>query len=906
MTDSEKDCVVHREAEHQELWYPETDLTKPVDVHIPSALGVLGYYICVRVPEEWAERLEAVEVKAEVGGLRPDDVQLKAGENVSCPDTFPCAFEGYVWRVLCRAFVSRGDGVLTFLNWPSELRKTDLLLCTWPRYLASGQADQWLVFQIDPRWSPTGIPLGGLGTGRVDLCRDGRFRNFSGNNNQDMPFEEPGGLDGAYLAVARGDVARSLTTTPVRRGGSACALQFRGRFPQVELSAPDCLAGIEVRVVVSGPLCPHDLRRSCIPGLLVRWYLGNATSTEQTVRCQFHWPNLIGQGGGIGQEETDTGKGDGIYCYWEETEGRAEAAVETADFVGMRFTRTGECRRPSSAGEHLLAVGKLEDGETGANRKAGRGSVWAELALAPGCEQTVDMALVWAMPHWTDTKGTDRGHLWQEYFASADEMAVELLEQADEILDDAGALARLMDDSSLPEWLKARLSNCNYPLVTNSVLYRDGRFSINEGPTEMSGCYGTIDQRLGAHPATQLFFPTLNARELSQFAALQSPNGGINHDLGAGHLESGPRDQPWPDIPCSFILQCARHAWSTGDEAFEDAMWPKVKKALLRHAEWAQEGNGVAQVGLGLGTSYDGYHYEGTTPYLGTLWLATLAVFEEWAQRRSDTELLPRIQEWRAAAIERMDADLWNGRFYCTCGQPDGPRRETSHAGQLAGQFFARMLAGCDVLPPERLLPCVEALMSLNGSDCFAVPPDEVTPEGESAVMFGWLPYVEAFCLPAAASVGDERTMAVWERMIESIDQNGERPCDTRLMYQPSTGEPSWGSYYMTAPASWLVYDALLDFAYWPEEGVLRLNPRIDGTLPVIHPLWWGLAEVGSDKVTLRIERVFASEQLRIACIEHETPSPDPSCTARYQRAPLPEPVAIQPGAELTWPRAAS
>ena len=895
----QQDGEIHREAEHQELWYPKADLTRPVEVHIASALGVLGHYVCVRVPEEYADSLGSVEVKANIGGLRPDSLLLQPGEEVACGNRYASTSEGYVWRILCRAFVSRGDGVLEFVGWPADLVRADLLLCTWPRFISSGQADQWLACQEDPHWAPTGIPLGGVGAGKVDLCRDGRFRNFSGNNNQDLPFEEPAGLAGAFLAVECEGEGRSLTTRPVS-GLSPCdKLEFRGQFPQAELSAPECLPGLQIQVTASGMLTPHNLRRSCIPGALVRWALRNHGAARKMVRCSFHWPNLIGQGGGIGQEETDIGKGDGIYCYWEETGGRATEATEDEAFAGLRLTRAGPSQRLSSAGVHLLVVGRQEEGRQGAEPSENGGSVWAEVNLGPDEKTTLDMALIWAMPHWVDTKGVDRGHLWQEHFDCAEEMATEVLHEADRILDDSGALGRLLESTTLPDWLEERLSNCNYPLVTNSVLYRDGRFSINEGPTEMSGCYGTIDQRLGAHPATQLLLPELNGRELSQFAAIQSPNGGINHDFGAGHLESGPVDQHWPDIPCSFILQCARHSWSTGDKDFEDAMWPKVTKALLRDAEWAEEGNGVPQVGSGLGTSYDGYHYEGTTPYLGTLWLATLAVYEKWAQRRKETDLLPRIEEWRSAAIQRMEDDIWNGRFYVTCGKSDGTKRETSHAGQLAGQYFCRLLAGQDVLPPDRLLPSIEALMSLNGSDAFAVPPDEVSPEGEGTVEFGWLPYVEAFALPAAATVEDARVMTVWQRMIESMSQDGQRLCDTRLMYRPSTGEPSWGSYYMTAPASWLVYDALLDFCYWPGDGVLRLNPSLEGRLAVVHPLWWGLATVGPEKVSLRFQRVFASSLIEVRCIEMRNRAA--GSESPYRRTELPEPIMIREGTEVSW-----
>lgn len=848
------------ETEHQELWYPEADLSRPLDVHIPSALGTIGYYVCVRVPAEYADRLGGVVVRAKIGGLRPDDLTLKAGEGMKAADRLPCRTPGYLWRLLCRAYMSRGDGTIEFAGWPAELARTDVLLCTWPRYIESGQADDWLECRKDPAWSPGGIPLGGIGCGKVELCRDGRFRNFTANNNQDMPLEDPAGLKGACLEVlVDGKTRRALRS---EANGKGPKIEFSGRFPQAKLSVDNLVPGVDVSVLASGMVCPHDLRRSSMPGMIVRWTVANRGKKPRDVCCMMSWPNLIGIGGGMAEEETDIGRGDGSYAYWEDTDGRTEEVVDTPRLKGVRFAGSAHPRRLASSGTHLLAVrgGPAAEAQAG----DGKGTVGVSLEVPAGGTATADMALVWAMPHWVDSKGVDRGHLWQRFFSTDEEMAGIILDEADDILSQAGSLARLLDASTLPDWLKSRLSNCNYPLVTNSVLYRDGRFSVNEGPTEMVACYGTIDQRLGAHPAAQLFFPGLNEQELTEFAAIQSPNGGINHDLGHGHLENPAREQAWPDIPCSFIIQCARHAWSTGDAAFETAMWPRARQALLRGAVWADEGGGVAQSGKGIGTSYDGYHYFGTTPYLGTLWLAALSVIEVWALKRGDRELLPRIAEWRRKALERMETDLWNGCYYRTYGSPGGPVRETSFAGQAAGQVFSRMLAGTDVLPEDRLAGCVEAIMSLNAAPKFPVPPDEATPEGEAAVEFGWLPYVEAFGLTAAATRGDPRVMEVWERMIRSVHQDGTRLCDTRLMYRPTTGEPSWGAYYMTAPASWLVYEALLDFFYARADGVLRLNPRLEGVLPLVHPLWWGRATVRGGSVKVEIDQVF--DEVRSAC----------------------------------------
>jgi hypothetical protein len=488
-------------------------------------------------------------------------------------------------------------------------------------------------------------------------------------------------------------------------------------------------------------------------------------------------------------------------------------------------------------------------------------------------------------------------------------MTAELIVEAEAMLAEAGALAALLSESTLPAWLQRRLCNCAYPLVTNSVYYRDGRFSINEGPTEMAGCYGTIDQRLAAHPATQLLFPELNATELTLFAENQAADGGINHDLGGGHLERGVHPQDWPDLTCSFIIQTARHAWSTGDAAFEAAMWPRARKALLKHAAWAEAGAGVAQVGDGLGTSYDGYHYVGTTGYMATLWLAALAVMAQWAGRRGDDALLARIPGWRDAAVARLDADLWNGAYYIAYGDQAGGRRESCHAGQLAGQVFAQLLAGDDVLPRARMQACLDGIFRLNGHARFAVPPDEVWPDGSSAVEFGWLPYVEGFMLTAAAALGDDRLPALWARMMAVVDGDGAHPCDTRLMYQPN-GQLSWGAYYMTAPASWLVYDAWQDFFYSADDGVLRLRAGQPGRYPLVHPLFWAMAEVAEDgTVTLTVRRVFRDGLTVCALaapagqdiIQEEIKLPATFYQPGYHLSTLPDATPLNVGTVLRW-----
>ena len=99
----------------------------------------------------------------------------------------------------------------------------------------------------------------------------------------------------------------------------------------------------------------------------------------------------------------------------------------------------------------------------------------------------------------------------------------------------------------------------------------------------------------------------------------------------------------------------------------------------------------------------------------------------------------------------------------------------------------------------------------------------------------------------------------------------------------------------MTAPASWLVYDALLDFTYEPESGALRLNPQFAGKFAMLHPLWWGTGETQDGKTTVRFERVFSVKPLAVKVVEVQNPD------RSYRLVELPQPVEIKVDAVVNW-----
>jgi hypothetical protein len=166
--------------------------------------------------------------------------------------------------------------------------------------------------------------------------------------------------------------------------------------------------------------------------------------------------------------------------------------------------------------------------------------------------------------------------------------------------------------------------------------------------------------------------------------------------------------------------------------------------------------------------------------------------------------------------------------------------------------------------------------------------------------------------LAPCAALKKEKVPVLWRRVLSAMRDGGQRVCDTRLMYRPRSGAPSWGAYYMTAPASWLVYEALCDFAYIPEEETLRLDPHaaLGDEFPLVHPRFWATARRGDGGwLSVTVRRVFGGE-MRARFLEVPTGArlmevstglagrEEPrGCYARVEIKPF----ALSPGQILSW-----
>ena len=232
----------------------------------------------------------------------------------------------------------------------------DSLICTWPRFIESGMADRWMAAQADLRWAPSGVPLGGIGGVRVDICRDGRFRNFSMNNNQDAPYADPDGLSGAYLAMTVNGKTTELASRPIgRRTSGVPHLEYCRAFPRPSLRAPAIFPHLDARVTLSGTLIPHDLSTPAFP----------ASCALAVTKYRPH-PAIGALPDGLAQPDrcwrrgfaADSGRwyGDGYYHSWDDPDRARSNSRENGNLPAILLYRYARRSYLSSAGEHLLGV----------------------------------------------------------------------------------------------------------------------------------------------------------------------------------------------------------------------------------------------------------------------------------------------------------------------------------------------------------------------------------------------------------------------------------------------------------------------------------------------------------------------------------------------------------------------
>ena len=146
------------------------------------------------------------------------------------------------------------------------------------------------------RWD-SGLPLGGIGCGKVELLTDGGFGSLTTQHNWDRPT---GVLRGAFFAIAADGEARVLRRHGPDEYANVTAVgdtRATMQFPRGTIRFADEGLPVDVELRALSPLVPSNVADSALPVALLDLTVTSRADAEQTIAVALAWPNLVGFGG---------------------------------------------------------------------------------------------------------------------------------------------------------------------------------------------------------------------------------------------------------------------------------------------------------------------------------------------------------------------------------------------------------------------------------------------------------------------------------------------------------------------------------------------------------------------------------------------------------------------------------
>jgi uncharacterized protein (DUF608 family) len=319
-----------------------------------------------------------------------------------------------------------------------------------------------------------------------------------------------------------------------------------------------------------------------------------------------------------------------------------------------------------------------DDGQLGpeAAERNAVGSICMQREIAPGAEAEYTFVLAWHFPNrtpawcgWTAPQGEENtiiGNYYCQRFRDAWQAAEYAAANLPSIEKRMREFLTAMRETTLPGPVK-EAAMANLSTLATPVCFRtaDGKFRGFEGINDESGCcYGNCTHVWNYESATQFLFPVL-ARSMREAAFdLADRLGGIlpiRIDLPEGKQTGG---KTATDGTMGQIIKAYLDWRLSGDDAWLQKIWPKVKKAL--EFAWVPGGWDGDRDGVAEGVQHNTYDLEfyGPNPLTGIYYLGALRASEEMARAVGDNQFAAECWRLFTNGSKWIDGNLFNGEYY--------------------------------------------------------------------------------------------------------------------------------------------------------------------------------------------------------------------------------------------------
>ncbi len=620
----------------------------------------------------------------------------------------------------------------------------------------------------------SGVALGGIGTGSVELRKDGIFRNVWLFNNE--PYGTGPALtwpeDSMLFFLVRYRVAGQTPRLKllqigdgIHAGAIECPhyifpwltcvdrIDYEAAYPHARLTFADADMPLNVELDAWSPFIPHDVDASSIPAVFFNIRVRSRTSRRVDVMLlasmrnacgydraeKLYTTDILDAGAGCGVqmscEGMDTaasswgtqvlaslGRGSTYYAGWEHLHPYYQVVLDSDRLPDVDDT-DGRNILDKATGKRR-AMARLFSTVAASKRLTRRGA---------GMETT--FLMTWHFPNLYASGAAEQrsggraaakprleGHDYANRFAdAAGVMRHAAANRRDLRARTDGFLADYFD-STLPTSVLEQVHSHLNTFATSSWLTRDRNFGIQEGmlPDAKRGPLATIDVGMYGSVATAALFPELDKQMIRAHQRLRNAEtGSICHGIDRDFTTHDVREAVTErlDLPSQYVLMALRGYFWTGDEDYLREVWPSVT-AALEYVLRDRDANGDLLPDMeGVMCTYDNFPMYGAAAFIGSLWLAALAYAAEAAKAVGDGAAAERYADIRRKATPVFEAKLWNGDYYRLWndeGGEVGGVDEGCLTDQLMGQWAMHFVGLGDVVRPSRVRKALRSILRMS------------------------------------------------------------------------------------------------------------------------------------------------------------------------------------------------
>ena len=594
------------------------------------------------------------------------------------------------------------------------------------------------------------FPVGGIGTGCIQMDGKGQrwiwqiFNNF-------RPMFVPHSFFAVRAAITdKPAVLRALQTEDIGILKAVERLSFHGEYPVGRYDFEDKQLPVAVQLETFNPMVPLNEKDSAIPCAIFNLTARNITRHPVDVTFLATQQNAVGLSGNTlddaarfvvldPHEKSPNAGGNG-----EKIEGRRFRSYgrnlnRVLRRSGATILHMTSAREASDAGYGDMALSALTEGASGTAswesleelvekvRKDGGlegiaragpshegqtldGALAIPFTLQGGQEHTVTVVLTWHFPNAIHGMGRwkHKGNMYANWWSDALEVAEYLHEHYPRLAEQTRLYHDTFYKTNLPHWLLDRITSQMAVLRTKTCFWaQDGYFGGWEGCKPEAGCcFGNCTHVWHYTQGHARLFPALARRMREQSLALSNKEGGIPNRHPAGNTAF--------DGQCGEILAAYREHLNSCDGAWLENHWPQIRQCMnyvIQKWDPNEEGMPGGRRPNTLDASLSG-----PDPWLGTLYLASLAAAERMAKIQQDAASAGRYRAIFAEGSRKQDEKFWNGEYYIQLpsDQPGENYFTGCHIDQLLGQWWSHQLNLGWIYRPQRVRRAMQSLFKYN------------------------------------------------------------------------------------------------------------------------------------------------------------------------------------------------